>query len=326
MANIYVTTTGATTKTGATWATAMDLAALKTHLDGSSSGAGDDIYMMQGTYTAVSDWAYTALDGTSDNPWRFIGVKTGTTAEPPTQSDWSDKSDRPSLVWADYNFSFDDHWQIYNFIGTSSLYGFRFDSNALFYNCKFTSTAASSSLSAISCGAFDGRVIGCETITANGRGVKGNAGVMVFNHYSHDCSIGVYVGGEACNIINSILDTCTNAGIQVSGSRNSISIINNSIYNCTDGIDILAGSNPTILSNSFSSCTNGIIHATSGQTGTFPDWNNYSGNTADVTNVTKGGNATANSPGYTDAANGDFTLGTSSAMREAGRPLDVGVG
>jgi hypothetical protein len=325
MSDIYVTTTGAGTNSGADWNNAYALSDLKTYLDGASSGAGDHIYMKEGTYTAVSSWSYTALNGTSINPFKIIGVKSATTNEPPLQSDWSDKTDRPLLAWTTYTFTFNDFWQFYNLNMTvNTTTGMRADTECFFYNCKVNNSNGSGI--AIDCGAFNGTIIGCEAQAGN-IGIDTIEATHVADCYAHDCTTGINLGfGDNHMVTNCIVDTCSGDGINVNTGVQSGVIRNCSIYNCAIGIDMDSASTIVLLSNATDNCTTGIDHASATQTACFLDYNNYNSNTSDVTNVTKGGNATANAPGYTDAANGDFSLTTGSAMREAGRPIDVGVG
>jgi hypothetical protein len=329
VANKYITTTGSGSKTGADWANAYDLAAWNTYLGTLSSGAGDSFFFEEGTYTLTGNISYGALNGTNDTPFKIIGVKSGTTAEPPTQADWSDKTDRPLFACGANLFVFNDDWQIYNcqYTASGSRDGVRLDGGCLFYNVKVTLTGSSASNAAIAFGTFEGMAVGCELIASASRGIRGNEGSQVFNCFFNTCLVGVYMPNGNWAVVNNIFDDCGLRGIDLATNSDNNLIVNNTINDATRGIEYQSGATAVILNNALTNnSVEAIKHATASHTGGFIDWNNYSGNTTDVTNVTKGGNATANAPSYTDAAGQDFSLGTSSAMREAGRPLDIGVG
>jgi len=91
--DMYVTTTGAGDTSGDSWANAMDWDAFEADVDGACE-PGDRYFVMEGYYSndgALSD--YTG--GTAQNPIEIIGVKSGTTAEPPTSADWAYGTARP---------------------------------------------------------------------------------------------------------------------------------------------------------------------------------------------------------------------------------------
>jgi hypothetical protein len=70
-----------------------------------------------------------------------------------------------------------------------------------------------------------------------------------------------------------------------------------------------------LYNNDITSCGKGIRAVTSGSA-VFIDFNNYHSNTTDIENASKGDNATANDPSYTDAGGADFsnTLDAADAM------------
>ena len=91
--DMYVTTTGAGAKTGGTWADAFDLAAFEIDAEANAE-AGDRYFFEAGTYTLTQNIAWNLQAGTGPLPIEVIGVKSGTTAEPSTTSDWRSEERR----------------------------------------------------------------------------------------------------------------------------------------------------------------------------------------------------------------------------------------
>jgi len=333
MADKYYTIAGASGKTAADWANAGSVTELDSYLS-STAVAGDNIFCEGGgTYTFSF---FSSQDGTAGNPIKIIGVASGTSAEPPTQSDWAVGSDRPIFAGGASGFGGDDYWNWHNIEATGTATTLlRSDAWMVATNCKVTNTSGTSNRTALFQGSFgEARFIDCEGESTLGDGIKCIGGT-IYNCYCHDSLNGYnQTGTTAAKIYFSVFDTCTN-GIRISTVNNN-QIINNTIYNCTSGVILTTAHSNTVYSNSFTSCTSGWGANNSGTVtgGNYFDYNNWNGNTNDITwdngstedNSEKGTNATAAAPGFTDAANGDFSLGGSSAMLEAGKPLDVGVG
>ena len=148
----------------------------------------------------------------------------------------------------------------------------------------------------------------CEAICTNGRAILTLADSSVYGCYLHDSFNGCLVstGSGHSSVIHNIFDTCT-TGVTLSGTSNDGVICNNTFYNGTTGINV---NQPvaTIMNNVIDNFTTGINRVATGSP-TLVDYNNYSNNTADTSNIDKGGNATSASPGFADAANGDFAPG-----------------
>lgn len=323
MATYYATVAGAGAKNGAAWATAFDLAALETHVEGSAA-AGDLYYVAGGTYTLTGNWN-TALDGTAASPIHFIGVKSGTTNEPPIVSDWADDTDRPLFAAAANECRFDNYWIIRNIrVTTTEDDGFRADTGSLIVNC-YSNNSSNADRIAIKVAGDQSRIIDCEA--ESGGATKGrciglpNAAARVIGCYCHDGSDGIVISLGAVISFN-IIDTMDDTGIN-GGNDHAVVAMNNTIYNCSVGISETIGTRWVVMNNIISDCTTGISWDTEQKSNYF-DFNNYYNNTADVSNVTKGPNATAYEPQYTGA--GDFSLNTASDCIGAAFSIELGVG
>ena len=116
------------------------------------------------------------------------------------------------------------------------------------------------------------------------------------------------------------------------------SLINNcTVYNCTTGIYDLGSKNTYgMLNTTVSDCTDGFLSNNAGVVvkSAYFDYNNWYNNTHDISwddgtsedNSAKGVNATANNPSFTNAAAGDFSLGGSSSLLDAGFSTELGIG
>lgn len=327
MATYYVTVAGAGAKDGAAWATAFDLAAWETHAEGSAA-AGDIYYVEEGTYTLTGGWNTSTQDGTSTSPIIVIGVVSGTSAEPPTKSDWADGATRPLIACGANEHQSGDYWNWYNFrFTTTHDYGFRYFTGGLAVNC-YSNNSSASARDAIRLNGDNCRVFDCEA--ESGGAAKGNAIVFGATYctaigcYCHDANDGIVIENHWATVVFCILDTLDANGIEC-GAKDSHKLLNNTIYNCAKGIEASPTAYSMIVNNIISDCTTGISMSAERKSN-YIDWNNYYNNTADVANCTKGENATAHEPQYTDAAGGDFSLNTASSCIGAAFSINDGVG
>lgn len=326
MATYYVDPSGAGGKDGSDWDNAFGLGEWETHLEGSAA-AGDFYYVKGGTYTFTSNIS-TAKDGTATNPITIIGVNSGTTNEPPISSDWATGANRPLMAAAAYDFIFDNYWIIRNLrVTITDIYGLRADQGALIVNCNSNNSSGSAGRCGISTYGTDSCIINCESQSVNGFcSYVLQFDCKVIGCYLHDGETGIEGYADA-NYVFNIIDTMSGHGISfiTSGPMMSTAIINNTIYNCGTGIEEDTGDRFMVMNNIISDCTTGIKWGTEQKSNYF-DYNNYYNNTADVSNVTKGENATAYEPQYTGAAGGDFSLNTASDCIGAAFSIELGVG
>lgn len=311
---IYVTVAGAGDKGGSTWANAMGRAEWETDLEAPAS-ADDVYYVEEGTYTLTEDIDCSAINGTSNAPITIIGVKSGTSNEPPVFSDHAFTTARPLIAAGAYKWWFGDYWIFKNLrLTTTETWGFRTDAYSVFVNCL--STPSGGSWAFVGTGASN-RFLGCEA-NANAGGFSLGSNNLVFACYAHDGSNDGYQSGGATLYLNSIADTM-GIGFDIN-NRNNNRVIGCTIYNCTTGI-----SGTTAIDFV---CLNTILDAnTTGASWTNPysvnvwDYNCWD-NTSDVSNVTKGDNAVTSDPGMNSPATGDFAVGTGDAVADVA--LDAG--
>lgn len=225
---------------------------------------------------------------------------------------------------ANINFT-KDHYYMINFESKNADYsGFRVDGLAIgvmFFNCKAHNNQDGFQFYQ---GANNTSVFFCESYANSRHGFYSQNYTTYFSCYIHDnSSYGIFlVKNSTVNFC--IFDSNTTAGLYINGSISLLGYINlnNTFYNETTGIRASGGnlSQVVLANNTFSDCTTGI----NCDTGSYTTKNcNFYNNTNDTT-----GTGTRNSiddltsdPGFTDAANGNFTVGT--AMKAVGFPNGV---
>jgi len=108
-------------------------------------------------------------------------------------------------------------------------------------------------------------------------------------------------------VTDCIFDDLGEDGVHIT-NNDGVSVVGCTFYSITGiAVYITTGEQPLILNNQFVSCGYGI-RATTALASALIDYNNYFASvTADVSGVSKGSNATANDPGFTDAPGGDFS-------------------
>lgn len=310
-ADYYVTSSGAGDNSGDSWANAMAESDFETFIEGTPA-AGDFIYIAGGTYTLDSTYSVGA-DGTQASPITVIGVDSGTTNEPPTTSDWATGDDRPLLAASSYSMDIgDDYWHFYNLRVTSTANpAFRVGYGGMVRNCKITKTGSGWAL----------ETNGSKTAFINNEvsNATGDAAIAVTNgdtcwmigNYAHDSATCFYAGRDNTILVNNIADTCGSYGMRIIGYR--AMLYGNTLYGANDadavGIDSSTGGYAVIMNNIIQDWFVGAQWTTEQGTNFF-DYNNWYSNGTDVSNATKGANAQAADAGFTDAANGDFSIGT----------------
>lgn len=316
--------TGGTGITGNVGGAVSNLSTMLLH---TSIQAGHTVWIKDdGDYIMPGSLGSVAKDGSLATGWiELRGYKT-------TRGDNPTGTDMPKLDWgASYVYTADDRWKHKNihmdFGGTASA--FRFDVSSTVENCYIELTTSGAAPRALYNGSGTGAVIGCEvsavsasTGSSNAIDQGGATPTVYDGNYIHDYDS----SGYAIDLITAIrpvaafniIDTCTN-GIQASTVAGDYgAIINNTIYNCTVGINLDSG-DTIIKNNVIDSCTTGINNS-GGDTYIDIDFNNYNNNTADVAGFSldekNDPSRTTNDPEFTDAPNGDFsnTLSAGDAM------------
>ena len=275
---------------------------------------GNTLYTKAGTYTLTG--AITVTPPPYNVDW--IGYKT-------TRGDAPTGTDRPLMTCGANEFQVGAGWWLVHLRGTMThadgLHGFDWGT---LENLKWENTSGTATRNAIEA-PQDSRIIDCELVSTNGRPAELMAIEIHFVRcYFHDSSLNVSPCSADTIFVECIFDTIQG----VNASQSNCMFTNCTFYNCSSyGIYYSSISIITIYNCLFESCPVGIQFASaSTRTRVYIDYNNYHGNTADVTNVTKGSNATTHDPDFEDAAGGDFRLKTGSSCLTAGKPITLGVG
>lgn len=322
----YATSAGAGTKSGADWANAWSKTELYSWIS-STATAGDVAYIMQGTYSG--NGISTSKAGSSSNPIKLIGVKTGTTAEPPTVSDYAYSTDRPVLEASSfYSFTITGgYWWYLNLkfqLGTGNV-----SLSGCFMNNCYINTG-STSKDALR---FHGILLNTYVLAPNSNATK--AGIYAQICYRCMSEAG---DGNAFNVytygVKTIMQSIAkDSAIGLNNTGNDTypaMLLDNTIYNCTTGISYSSNDySPTvILNNSISDCTDGCLADQSGTInyGRLFDHNNWYNNTHDMSfdngssedNSYKGSNDIDEDPDFIDASNDDFSISASSGNFNAG--------
>jgi len=318
MADKYVTVAGAGTKVGTSWGNAFGLSEWLTDMS-TASAAGDIYWVEEGTYTFTASFS-SPRDGSYGNHIAVIGVQAGTTNTPPVYSDFAFGADRPLIAQGIYRFTVDLYWAFSNLRFTSSNdIAISTDDRGFFRNCRVEHTGATRAIY----GDSHMVLIDCYITSVSGAGIYTPQGYMrVINSYFKTHNKCIQPGGGGSTLQGNITESAT-SGIHCEASQNIIA--GNTIYGCTNGIYLGTTAENFIYNNTISSCTDGLI-ASAATNQMWVDYNNYYNNTTDVTNITKGPNALAVDPAFTDAANGDFSLDSASALIGAGLGIQLGVG
>jgi hypothetical protein len=149
----------------------------------------------------------------------------------------------------------------------------------------------------------------CYGESTNGRAFYlSTTNVRVLNCFAKDSADAVYCNGNYAVIDNCVLADCTR-GVNIS-LRSYAYISRCTIDDMTIGISATTATGCHIFNNNITNCTTGANWNSGYEAGIILDYNNWYGNTTDKNNITKGDNATANDPEYTDAANDDYSTGS----------------
>ncbi len=313
--DMLVTPAGAGNKDGTTWGNAMSITEFATDW-ASASIAGDRYFLAGGTYTFTGHISTNARDGTALAPVQVIGVKSGTTNDPPNIDDWAFGDDRPVLTQGAYLFQYDMWASFRNLRGTGSLSTalIKGDDGTSMYNIKAIYTGTGAALDT-----DYGSIVYCEISAANGRGTRGANDTNFYFNYIYDVSTEGIYSGVSGGIVGNIFDNC-GTGIWINGNTASGGIANNTFYSCTIGIDLNTSPVISIVNNIFDACGTGVI-SDSAYPNAIVDYNCWD-NTQDTVNVTWGTNRVEGDPGLNDPGSNDFTLGSGSNCLDAG--MDVG--
>jgi hypothetical protein len=286
MANKYIDMDlGTGGNDGSSWANAYRTAAAVDAFFDTTVAAGDIVYVMQSTWTLTENCICTARDGTAIAPITIIGVKDGTTNEPPVLADWSDTNldtpatdDRPTFACAAYALYTGDYWKFYNirFTGSSSQMLVCYI-GALFYNCYGYNSSGTENRAVFTPSDGSARLIHTEIISTNGYGISGSSAtnITILFCYIHDSVIGINFPshGYGSKILFNVIDTCT-TGINLVGATD-VFLFGNSIYNTTTALAATTGYNAICINNIIHTATDGFKWTTQTDSNFFAYNHNY---------------------------------------------------
>ena len=317
-ADMMVTNAGGGDKSGSTWANAMAFSDLETDLEGFAE-AGDR-YFIRGNVT-VSSNILSNQAGTAVAPYEIIGVKAGTTNEPPVTSDWAYTTDRPVMACGAQYFRTGNYSIIRNLIFTTTgIYAPYLDDGSLIENCKSTNTSVTADRVAIDImqGTY-ARTVACEASCLKGWGVKRGSWTDVHKSYIHDCKVGIS-DLHSSSITGNVIESCLIGFGGTTAAAYSHNIIGNTFYNNSKGIDVNDPHSCVILNNIFEANIVGLEFTTENKNN-YIDFNVWDNGT-DTVNATKGAHAITADPALdttlTTAADGTTEAGDETDFRSAG--------
>ena len=279
---------------------------------------GNKVWVRDGNYS-LGEGVNVAKDGTAASPIDVEGYNSSRGDNPTGTS-------RPDINVSNITFRFDNYWKFANLILTGTTVNVMWcDTSCYVTNLKVSNTSGTGGRTALRLGGAQGVTNNSEFTSTNGWGVivAGADAVIGPNVYIHDSGSGCISVGVLDNVIISfnLLDSCL-VGINATTSSIGIKILNNTIWasttSGTTGIFVGAnGSNWFIENNIISGFGTGINFNSLVSTNR-ENFNNLFANTTDRTNIDTGPDSFDTDPGFTDAAGGDFSVGT--AMKATGSP------
>lgn len=308
---------------GGTWALGGALSYNSTLDDdwGEQLIAGNAVFWIYSASAFVTGEAINiAKDGDATNGINMVGYNT-------IRSDNPTGANRPTInggantfIWAG-DFI---HW--YNLIYTGTpVVGFQVGSGSVVSNIKATNTSGADR--AALTGQTYATILNSEFSSSAGTGLDnaGSGAIIVVGSYMHDslvCYRDSSTLGDIQILSFNIFDTC-GTGMHYSGSNlNGSRFLYNTFYGAETpaGTGFLAASGADrifLFGNIFYGWTtavslNAVLSSNIG------DYNDYFNNTTNLTNLAAGLNDLAVDPAFTNAAGGDFSIGT--ALKAAGIP------
>lgn len=279
--------------------------------------AGNIVYVKySATPYALGETVSVAASGTSDAPIKMLGYNT-------TRGD-GETTTRPTIAKNLITWTIPGaYWVIENFITTGAgSSGLSLSGNYnRAQNVFSTNTSALADKNGISAGGSYCEIINCETVCALGNGISVSTSGVVMGNYVHDSTIGISVIGANSKVMSNIVDTVITAGLSMS-SLDGAFIAYNTFY-CpsgakgTTGILGTSSINNIIVGNIFNGWVTPIT-VDAADIMTVVDYNDYYGNTNVNSTTFEGTHNITTDPGFVDAPNGNFRVGTN--MKALGFP------
>jgi len=251
--------------------------------------AGNTLYIKAGTYTITTAAVTAGTSGTAELPICVEGYHT-------TRGDAPTGDNRPLIDGGAYQITWAVGWKRYHLRGTGTAATVWYETNnayGLIYNCRITNTSTSTRDAVRT---HVTKLIACEISAVTGKGVV-TATADIRYCWIHDCVTGV-ICQSVISVVGCLIEQCV-AGIdQVT---NGVLLTGITFAGCGTAVTATTASFATVLDNLLAYNTIGA-NWTSGTNDrrNLLDYNNWYGNGADVSNVTKGSHDTAHDPAFQD--------------------------
>lgn len=272
-----------------------------------------------GTMTLTGS-VWVAVGGATTAPCRIVGKASDGSANPTGDN-------RPLIAAGGYAFRLGAKWEVVDIRVTSTdTLSLAVGQFSLVERCKITNSSTTTSRDALNMANTYCTAIDCELQSDYGRGIVMAAYSRAINCYLHDCTQGGgtregITAATVASVDGCIIDTCT-VGINAA-DKTAFGLQFSDVYNCDTGLSATTAYASVIRNNILSDCGTALSWTTA-TTRNLIDWNNiYNSGTADRSNVAVGPNDFDADPGFTDAANGDFSIPSSTPN---GRGMTLGVG
>jgi len=266
--------------------------------------AGNTVHVQAGTYTLTGAVGWTA--GGADSQVLISGYHS-------SHGDSPTGDDRPlfscgAYTWGNTNDYVSTEHLRFSGTGNPTL---KLAGYAKHRNLYWENTTASSNRPAAQLQDHYAIVIDCEGTCPNSTGGRAldcySRKSIVVGCYFHDATYGLYTVDDGSSVAFTIFDTCAADGLNSNSNCHNLTVINCVFYGCDDGL-YYHGSGLAVLNCVFEACTTyGINVGSSTSASILLDHNNWRNNGTDVSGCSKGPNATAVDPQFTDAGGGDFS-------------------
>lgn len=270
----------------------------------------------------------------SYSPTSISMTKVGTSSLPITlrgynaaRNDAPTGANRPTLAFGANTSSFANYVNQENIIYTATTANgpeVRTDARAV--NCASTNSSGTAGRAGFY--VVGGSLIGCEAVSTNGNAVNVMASNSRISYcYLHDSSTGINLNSStaANSISKTIIETISATGISIGSSASDLTVSDVTLYGAATptgssiGINLAAttGINHHFDNIIISGFVDPIKSAAVVGSNSYRYINIYNCTNA-VTNVTLGEGSATDDPGFVDAPNGNFAVGTN--MKATGGP------
>lgn len=281
---------------------------------------GNVVWFKAGDYSAGEGILLSTFDGTIQDNLYIIGYNT-------TRGDAPTGDNRPSITWGTAYYQGGDYINISNmrWLESTATTLLTLGTGGSVHNTRLQNTSSTASRNALNLYSYT-LAIGNDISSDNGRALySGNyVNQIILGNYIHDSPIGLGSGHGAYSgnsIINNIFKNVATCFDFVTAGASKLDIFGNTFYGAETPsgtcLDLAGTAYVRVYNNIFYGWTTAITATTQNDT-YFGDYNDFYNNTTNRTNFPTGPHDLALDPGFTNAASGDFSIGTN--LKAAGFP------